>query len=77
MTTYTTAEIKQIAQTSEEQHIGLLTNCGASRDVARKIIAMSTDELSAGLAAVEGRTNKTASQEAMIAAARRELIIRQ
>lgn len=76
-TNYSTDELKEIARISDEQHIGLLTNCGTNRDTARKIISMSDDELRQGIAAVEGRPNKTDAQDGLIAAARRELAIRQ
>src|SRR5690349_21530410 len=76
-TNYTPDEIKQIAQISDERHIRLLTDCGVPRANARTIIAMPTDQLTAGIAAVEARADKTAAQEAMIAAGRRELMIRQ
>jgi len=76
-TDYSPAELKQIAQIGEDQHVGLLTACGIHQDNARKIIAMSDDVLAQGIAAVEGRPNKTPAQEAMIAAGRRELTIRQ
>jgi hypothetical protein len=59
-----------------EHHISILTKCGVHRDNARKIIAMTDAQLTEGIAAVEGRPNKTPSQESMIAAARAELAYR-
>lgn len=61
---------------TDETHIAMLTKCGVHRDNARKIIAMSDVELTAGIAAVEGRPSKTPAQEGMIAAARAELAYR-
>lgn len=77
MTSYTDIELRQIAAINEDQHIGLLTACGIHRDHARLVIAMSTADLSAAVAKGIAVVNKTAMQEAIIAAGIRELAIRQ
>jgi hypothetical protein len=77
MTDYAPAEIQQITKINEDQHIGLLTNCGIHQDFARKILAMSDADLTAAIAQFEPVQNKTAMQVGLVAAAKREIIIRQ
>lgn len=74
---YTQADLKQIAAIDTNNHIGLLTNCGTSPDIARKIIATDTDTPAKAIAATEGHPNKSPAMAAVIAASRRELLIRQ
>lgn len=76
MTDYTATELQQIARISEDQHIGLLTNCGIHRDFATKIIGMSDAELIAAIAQFEPVENKSPMQAGLVAAAKRETTIR-
>lgn len=82
-TTYTDAELRQIAQINDDQHIGLLTQCGINRDMARKIMTTGAEELAktleigkATLARFAG-TEQEASIAGRIEAVRRETAIRQ
>ncbi len=77
MADYNATELKQIAAINEDQHLALLTDCGIHRDFARKIVAMTDAELSDAIAKFGSMPNKTAMQDGLIAAAKREIIIRQ
>lgn len=74
---YSQADLKKIAAISADSHISLLTNCGINGRAASKIIAMDTETILTALAQVEGIANRPAAMDAMIAASRRELLIRQ
>jgi len=77
MTNYSQNETKKIAQVSPEQHIGILTQCGINRDNARKLIGMSTPDLKAAVEKFGAVASKSSQQAALIAAAAREIVIRQ
>lgn len=77
MIDYSPADLQAIAKIDADSHISLLTNCGIHRDYARKIIAMSDSELTAAVAQFEPIANKTAMQIGLVAAAKREIAIRQ
>lgn len=81
-TNYTDSEIRTIAKISDEQRIGLLTNCGISRDDARKIMAVGLDTLYKGVEMGEAQAAKLAGTDrgayisAVLAATKREIVIR-
>jgi hypothetical protein len=81
-TNYTDSEIRLIAKISDEQRIGLLTNCGISRDDARKIMAVGIDTLYKGVEMGEAQVAKLAGTDrgayiaAVLAATKREIVIR-
>lgn len=77
MINYTASQIREIAEIGENQHIGLLTDCGIHNDYARKMIKLTGAELTAAIAQFEPVPNKTAMQAGLVEAAKRELIIRQ
>jgi hypothetical protein len=74
---YTAIDLQKIAKIDEDQHLWLLTDCGIHRDFARKIIGLSDTELTAAVAQYEPMENKTAMQAGLVAAAKREIIIRE
>lgn len=78
MTNYSAEDVIAIAAIDEEHHIGVLTNCGISRDSARKIIAATDDMLRKGIEMGEANiaAKANASIAAAVAASRREMIIR-
>lgn len=76
MTDYSADDIRKIAAISEDQHLGLLTDCGIHRDFARQIIGMSVSDLTAAIAQFEPMQAKTAMQAGLVAAAKREISIR-
>lgn len=65
-----------------EDRIYALTQMGVSRDAARRLMALSTDDLMAGIAHLEANiataptANHADARKAMLAATRRELEIR-
>lgn len=81
--TYTAEDLRKIAAISENEHLGLLTDFGISRDQARMIVGATDEMLAKG--AEMGRQNlarlgnsERASQiAAVVSATEREIIIRQ
>ena len=83
MIDYSNDQIIKIAAISKEDHIGLLSNCGISRDQARKFMAATLEQLEQGaasgekhLAEMSPEAPRYAHGVALLNAIRRELVIR-
>ncbi|MBN9046229.1 MAG: hypothetical protein J0H18_11255 [Rhizobiales bacterium] len=75
MVNYSDNEIRNIAAISIDQHIHLLTQFGLTPEWAKRIIALSTEEIAKNIEI--GKASGNPKGKPLVDAMERELIIRQ